>query len=234
MQAHAPGTGSEQRRNALRAILACTLPLSALLLLSNLRFGADGLAGVNLTLLLVSAALLVAVFRRVATQTLALTYLIVLFGNIVATLTVPNIQPGADTSLALIPVLSYLLLDAPLALPVALSGLVAALAAFFAGAWMTAQRLNPRLIGHVMVPVIALFVLCHVYARSRTRSVDRMLDQALRDPLTGLWNRDKLTETFDHKRQRSLTDGTALALVLLDLDHFKTLNDRRHHDRGDH
>lgn len=227
------GSVAEQRRNALRALLLVTLPITTLLLVSNLRLGAGVLALANLVLLLVSLGELAALHRGVSSETLALAYLVALFSNIATTLTAPNIQPGTITSLALIPVLSYLLLDARRALPLTLGALAASLGAFFVGAQAMPYRLTPRLVGHVTVPVLVLFVLCHVYARGRTRSVNRMLDRVLRDPLTGLWNREKLTRTFVLERQRSKDDRTPLALILIDLDHFKTLNDRYGHDAGD-
>ena len=61
-------------------------------------------------------------------------------------------------------------------------------------------------------------------------------DQARRDPLTGLCNRRGFVERItplltDHAAS---ADGTgALALLLLDIDQFKTVNDRHGHDVGD-
>ena len=57
--------------------------------------------------------------------------------------------------------------------------------------------------------------------------------QALRDPLTGLHNRrflDELSETLAHQASRR---GTPLAVAVLDLDHFKQLNDQHGHAVGD-
>ncbi|WP_460537739.1 diguanylate cyclase [Chitinimonas naiadis] len=60
-----------------------------------------------------------------------------------------------------------------------------------------------------------------------------MREQAIRDPLTGLYNRRYLDEVFGHELARSERDGRPLALVLIDLDHFKRLNDRYGHLAGD-
>ena len=57
----------------------------------------------------------------------------------------------------------------------------------------------------------------------------RFREQALRDPLTALWTRRALDEHFP----AALADGLPLALVLLDLDHFKRVNDRWGHAVGD-
>jgi diguanylate cyclase (GGDEF)-like protein len=58
-------------------------------------------------------------------------------------------------------------------------------------------------------------------------------DRAVLDPLTGLLNRAALdTRVEEIEQQAHLTDG-AVAIVLLDLDHFKAVNDQLGHERGD-
>jgi diguanylate cyclase (GGDEF)-like protein len=61
----------------------------------------------------------------------------------------------------------------------------------------------------------------------------RVHESALRDRLTGVYNRgafdDRLQSEFNTSRQR----GTPLALLLFDLDHFKGLNDSHGHQAGD-
>jgi diguanylate cyclase (GGDEF)-like protein len=58
-------------------------------------------------------------------------------------------------------------------------------------------------------------------------------DRAVLDPLTGLLNRASLESRVQEiEQQARLTDG-AVALVLLDLDRFKSVNDEYGHERGD-
>ena len=57
--------------------------------------------------------------------------------------------------------------------------------------------------------------------------------QAFRDVLTELPNRHALEEALDRELSRSLRSGKAFSLLLLDLDHFKEINDTRGHDAGD-
>lgn len=57
--------------------------------------------------------------------------------------------------------------------------------------------------------------------------------QALRDPLTGLYNRRYLEEFFAHEQSRSQRNAVPIALAMVDLDHFKQLNDRYGHAVGD-
>ncbi|WP_271409598.1 histidine kinase N-terminal 7TM domain-containing diguanylate cyclase [Pseudomonas sp. Q1-7] len=69
--------------------------------------------------------------------------------------------------------------------------------------------------------------------RTITRLHEQLQEQALRDPLTGLYNRRHLGELFARELSRSRRDRTPVALALIDLDHFKQLNDRHGHLVGD-
>lgn len=71
--------------------------------------------------------------------------------------------------------------------------------------------------------------------RLRTISVlhEQLREQALCDPLTGLYNRRYLDEFFDRELARAQRESLPLALALIDLDHFKRLNDECGHLVGD-
>ncbi|TBU87415.1 histidine kinase N-terminal 7TM domain-containing diguanylate cyclase [Phytopseudomonas dryadis] len=62
---------------------------------------------------------------------------------------------------------------------------------------------------------------------------EQLQEQALCDPLTGLYNRRFLDELFGRERARAQRDGKPLSLALIDLDHFKQLNDAHGHLDGD-
>lgn len=62
---------------------------------------------------------------------------------------------------------------------------------------------------------------------------ESLSEQALRDALTGVFNRRYLNETLPREIRRARRDGTSLAVALLDLDHFKTFNDSYGHGAGD-
>lgn len=59
------------------------------------------------------------------------------------------------------------------------------------------------------------------------------LADALRDPLTGLGNHRAFQEELDRQVAAAVRYGTPLALVLIDLDEFKSVNDRDGHAAGD-
>jgi diguanylate cyclase (GGDEF)-like protein/PAS domain S-box-containing protein len=57
--------------------------------------------------------------------------------------------------------------------------------------------------------------------------------QSIRDPLTGLFNRRYMEESFERELHRANRDGSTIGAIMLDLDHFKQFNDIFGHDGGD-
>lgn len=57
--------------------------------------------------------------------------------------------------------------------------------------------------------------------------------QAERDPLTGVYNRRAFHAVAGHVLARGRRNGDAVSLVILDLDHFKSVNDSHGHMAGD-
>jgi len=70
-------------------------------------------------------------------------------------------------------------------------------------------------------------------AIERERAERDLAHQALHDELTGLANRHLLVDRLEQALNRAKRRGRRLALVFLDLDRFKTINDTLGHDVGD-
>jgi diguanylate cyclase (GGDEF)-like protein len=66
-----------------------------------------------------------------------------------------------------------------------------------------------------------------------TELQDGLRQQAIRDPLTGLLNRRYLDETLPREFALAIRRGTPIALMMVDLDHFKQVNDTLGHATGD-
>ncbi len=62
---------------------------------------------------------------------------------------------------------------------------------------------------------------------------EAMTSRALRDPLTGLMNRTALTQAVDRRLTRIDRDARPFAILILDLDDFKDVNDQLGHAVGD-
>jgi diguanylate cyclase (GGDEF)-like protein len=62
---------------------------------------------------------------------------------------------------------------------------------------------------------------------------DELRDQAIRDPLTGLFNRRHLDDMVPRLIERASRSSKPISVILLDLDHFKEVNDTYGHRAGD-
>lgn len=62
---------------------------------------------------------------------------------------------------------------------------------------------------------------------------DLLKQQAVTDNLTGLYNRSLLQSSLENAINQSSRTGNAMTLIMLDLDHFKKINDELGHDVGD-
>ena len=70
-------------------------------------------------------------------------------------------------------------------------------------------------------------------SRALVDAVDRLQDISIRDGLTGIYNRRHFDEVFLAEWKRSIRTGKPLSVLLIDVDHFKKLNDRYGHPEGD-
>jgi diguanylate cyclase (GGDEF)-like protein/PAS domain S-box-containing protein len=70
-------------------------------------------------------------------------------------------------------------------------------------------------------------------ALANLRLRETLRGQAIRDPLTGLFNRRYMEETLDRELKRSTRTHSPVAVIMMDLDHFKDYNDTFGHNSGD-
>ena len=57
--------------------------------------------------------------------------------------------------------------------------------------------------------------------------------QSIKDPLTGLFNRRFMIESFEHEIARAARTKTKISVIMMDIDHFKKFNDSWGHAAGD-
>lgn len=70
-------------------------------------------------------------------------------------------------------------------------------------------------------------------ALANLRLRDALRELALRDGLTGLYNRRYLEDALSRELHRSERSGKPVAVIMIDIDHFKRFNDTHGHDAGD-
>lgn len=69
--------------------------------------------------------------------------------------------------------------------------------------------------------------------RAAERRTSDLREQTIRDPLTGAFNRRYLAETLPRELARAQREGYPLVVSMIDLDHFKHVNDQYGHAAGD-
>lgn len=93
------------------------------------------------------------------------------------------------------------------------------------------QEIKEQMAGIAQFATSVAEVMALALANLKLRETLR--NQAIRDGLTGLFNRRYLEETLDRELSRSKRQGSPLAVIMLDLDHFKEYNDTYGHHAGD-
>ncbi|MCS7307935.1 MAG: GGDEF domain-containing protein, partial [Aquificaceae bacterium] len=68
---------------------------------------------------------------------------------------------------------------------------------------------------------------------SNLRLIEINRELSIRDPLTNLYNRRFVVEFFQKEMERTKRNRHPLSLVLMDIDHFKNINDTYGHNTGD-
>jgi diguanylate cyclase (GGDEF)-like protein/PAS domain S-box-containing protein len=89
------------------------------------------------------------------------------------------------------------------------------------GRWDARQRLGQEVAEHLGL------------ALAKLKLQETLQQQSIRDPLTGLFNRRHLEESLAKEVQKAQRQSHSLGLLMVDLDHFKLVNDSHGHEAGD-
>jgi len=92
---------------------------------------------------------------------------------------------------------------------------------------------DPTQVAFIAAALAMAAILCAWQAQNHDRQRDGLVRMSRSDPLTGCLNRRGLEERMEAELVRAERDGESLALVLLDLDNFKAVNDMNGHAAGD-
>lgn len=81
------------------------------------------------------------------------------------------------------------------------------------------------------LPIVTARVRNHLKLKQKTDLLESLV---MLDGLTGIPNRRRFDQTLDDEWLRARRDGTPIATIIADIDHFKEYNDHFGHAAGDH
>ncbi|MBP0617314.1 GGDEF domain-containing protein [Jiella mangrovi] len=160
-------------------------------------------------------------------------YLVLFNSTMMLILTTPMAAPSVFAWVLLIPILSQMLLGRALGGGVTIVFMAIAYSIYVMRYSESAVNGNPRALFNIAGVAMCIFGFSFIYETSRSRAEKALKRQAYTDPLTGLGNRAYLHERFEEEKTRYERDGSAPAILLLDIDFFKKINDSYGHEAGD-
>ncbi|MFV8572146.1 GGDEF domain-containing protein [Marinobacter sp. SBS5] len=163
-------------------------------------------------------------------------YLLTLFSFFIAIMLLPDASTAAFVWVLMMPVLAYLLLGRRegmmLSVPFMLLGCVVYF--FYLAGLAELSRADFVIDFLNMVLCSSLMqVFIYMYEARREEAEQRLIEVAQTDTLTGLANRGNFQSTLTRTIAESERSNTAFALVMMDIDHFKIVNDTLGHEAGD-
>ena len=87
---------------------------------------------------------------------------------------------------------------------------------------------------NIAICVFSLMVVSYCFRLATALNNDLLREAAHTDFLTGLRNRRSMMDLLEQQRRLAEREGSSFGVLILDLDHFKTFNDRYGHDCGDY
>ncbi|GAB3097518.1 GGDEF domain-containing protein [Aestuariicella hydrocarbonica] len=163
----------------------------------------------------------------------ALVYLVPFFSVMMLALASPGATASVFVWVFLIPILSHFTLGKRLGLMISVCYIAMAGVIFFNKYQADLELLGPVPVANFSILTLVILAFSSAYEITREQTELRLLKMAHSDPLTGLANRAHLHSVFEHEQRRSERAQSPLCIALLDLDHFKRVNDTYGHEVGD-
>ncbi|MFT2090000.1 GGDEF domain-containing protein [Paraglaciecola sp. 2405UD69-4] len=227
------GNELEYRRTVLKVVLLVIILAGITFTINNWVVGHKIFAMVELLVVVLSVFILV-IHKKTPNLTLwSSVFLFALYTVILIGIYTASFSSALYSWLFIVPVLSYLLLGT-------LLGTIYSIIYVGLGCGLLSYRhimhfseIPTIAIVNIALALIAIWALSYTYEQKRAEMVKRLQEMASLDPLTGLNNRLLLSSIFEMLQQSLPEKQKSVSMILIDLDHFKKVNDVFGHGVGD-
>lgn len=191
------------------------------------------LAFLELAYAIYSITLLKIISKTDHFQRWVIAFIIPLFTLIVYALTLTETSKSMFVWILSFPIVSYLLMGKRVGLWMSLFFISISLGVYHAKFLNLEESLNIAESLNVIFSSALMIAFAHVYEKNREDNEIRLLELAGTDSLTNIPNRLKLYETFSLWAKSPQAKNSPMSVALIDLDHFKDINDKYGHSIGD-
>ncbi|TIH11064.1 GGDEF domain-containing protein [Pseudomonas leptonychotis] len=160
-------------------------------------------------------------------------YLLPTFSFLVYIIIVPQASKTAFVWLYSIPVLSYLLLGRRRGSQLALPFVVGACLLYLQTYSIPVDTRGLIDLGNAVFCGLLIIVFVHFYETRRASAYQQLERMARTDALTGVASRGSFQQSLEQSIREAERSHAKLVLVILDVDHFKMVNDQYGHEAGD-
>src|SRR5262249_6585320 len=101
------------------------------------------------------------------------------------------------------------------------------------GTFMVYRYISLRVTIRFSVSLLLTIVIINIIQNIIRDLQDQLVAQAVTDPLTGAFNRRHMAARLDEAVEQSRRRGAPVSLLMIDIDHFKAINDEHGHEAGD-
>ncbi|MCL7942480.1 GGDEF domain-containing protein [Marinobacter sp. ATCH36] len=221
------------RKAVLKALLVICVIGATLFSSMNLLKGSYPLAFVEIAMGVYSIIVYRAIRHTRHLERWIIAYLIPFFTAMVFAMAAPRATSAVHAWVLLIPIISHLLMGRRLGLAISVIYMGIAAVIFLLRHQHQPDMMQALPITNIAVISLCILVFSHVYEVTRETSERELMKIAQTDPLTGLANRARLSDIFEREKHRSRRYGSPMSVLVLDLDHFKDVNDDHGHETGD-
>ncbi|MDF3931740.1 GGDEF domain-containing protein [Pseudomonas citronellolis] len=160
-------------------------------------------------------------------------YLLPTFSFLVYIIIMPAASVTAFVWLYFMPVIAYLMLGARRGFLLSVPFVAVAILLYLRQHPMRLDAPGMIDLGNALICGVLILAFVHIYETRRAQAQQQLRRMALSDALTGVASREAFQRALLRCQEEARAGASRWVLVVLDVDHFKTVNDRWGHDAGD-